>query len=461
MRTTDVHPLVTRVPSFWLLPLLGFFLVPTWLNAQDIMPSRQPSVAEGRSLLKSGQFEEALTVLRSLAQMEPHRKDLLFLVGLSAIGRSQEPDLPEADRNALLDEAIASFRTILVDDPGLVRVRLELARAFFLRGEDDLSRRHFERVLAGNPPSPVVANVRRFLLQIRARRRWDMHMGFALAPDTNIGGTSNERIIYILGLPFRRDAESLTTSGIGLSVWGGGEYQHPLGQRVRLRLGMNASRKEYSGGAFDRTLVSMHAGPRVFVSRTTQFSILGDWRHQWSANDPNYFDVGGRLTASHRLTGRLTVNGSASWHDRRYRTRQYLDGPVRNFSVGAGWVLTPTVRFDGRAGYGRDRPGRLRYRSKSAWLDTGVSVALPKGFTVGAGAGVRWTNYEAPWPPHTTADERRKDRTYSLRASVHNRALTFFGFSPEVSLIHEVRKTNAQLYDYKRTGGELRVVRQF
>ena len=63
--------------------------------------------------------------------------------------------------------------------------------------------------------------------------------------------------------------------------------------------------------------------------------------------------------------------------------------------------------------------------------------------------------------PHTARGRSAEDRTYNLRASVRNRALTFFGFSPEVSLIHEVRKTNAQLYDYKKTGGELRVVRQF
>ena len=351
--------------------------------------------------------------------------------------------MPAAPREALLDEAIASFRTMLIDQPGLLRVRLELARAFFYKGEDSLSQEHFERVLAGSPPGPVVANVRRFLSRIRARRRWNVHLGFAVAPDTNIGGTSNERIIYIFGLPFRRNVESLTTSGIGLSVWGGGEYQHPLGDRLRLRLGMDASRKEYSGGSFDRTLVSWHAGPRVFVSPTTQFSILGNWRHLWSANDPNYFDLGVRLSANHRFTRRLTVTGRGSWHDRRYRVQKLLDGPVRDFSLGAGWVLTPTIRLNATAGYGRGRPSSLRYRNHSFWLQTGLSVALPKGFSVGAGGGVRWTNYAAPWFPNTPADEDREDKTYNLRASVHNRALTFFGFSPEVSLIHEVRETNA------------------
>ena len=77
---------------------------------------------------------------------------------------------------------------MLVDRPDLVRVRLELARAFFLKGEDTLSRDHFERVLAGDPPGAVAANVRRFLSRIRARRGWSMYLGAAVAPDTNIGG---------------------------------------------------------------------------------------------------------------------------------------------------------------------------------------------------------------------------------------------------------------------------------
>lgn len=35
------------------------------------------------------------------------------------------------------------------------------------------------------------------------------------------------------------------------------------------------------------------------------------------------------------------------------------------------------------------------------------------------------------------------------------------GFGPQLAPVHEVRDTNAQLYDYQRTGGELRFVRQF
>lgn len=70
------------------------------------------------------------------------------------------------------------------------------------------------------------------------------------------------------------------------------------------------------------------------------------------------------------------------------------------------------------------------------------------------------TEYEGNCFPHTDG-KAREDRTRSFRTSAHNRAPAWKGFSLQVSVVHEVRKTNAQLYDYERTGGELRFVRLF
>ena len=91
---------------------------------------------------------------------------------------------------------------------------------------------------------------------MRARKRWSVRVGAALAPDSNIGAGSDERIIYIQGLPFRRDQEELTSSGIGISAWAGGEYQYPLGDRYRLRAGGDILRREYKASEFDRMAVS-------------------------------------------------------------------------------------------------------------------------------------------------------------------------------------------------------------
>ena len=417
-------------------------------------------IAEARSLIREGRFEEALAVLAPLLRGEAIDAGALFQYGLAAIGAAQAPDVSEAKREALLDRAVAAFREMLVADPGLVRVRLELARAFFLKREDRLARRHFEQVLAGDVPAPVAANVRRFLAQIRARRRWTARFGFALAPDTNIGGTSDERVITIHGLPFRRDAEELRTSGVGVSLWGGWAYQHPIGDRLRLRAGVDASVRDYAGSRFDRVSLAVHAGPRWLVGRGADASVLASARRQWSAGAPDHDGLGVRLEAGHRLTRRVTANARASWHERAYRTQTHLDGPTMDVSLGGAWVVAPTVRAEAAAGWGRDRPETTRWRHERRSLRLGATTALPRGFTVGASGELRWSDYEGNWFPHT-AGEPREDRTWAARLSVHNRAIAWRGFSPQLSLVHEVRDTNAQLYDYERTGGELRFVRVF
>ena len=189
----------------------------------------------------------------------------------------------------LLNEAIENLRAILVDQPDLVRIRLELARAFFYKEEDGLAKGHFEQVLAGDLPPPVIINIQRFLSEIRARRRWSFYLSGAIAPSNNIGRSSNSDTINIFGLPFRRDADELETSGIGLSIWTGGEYQYPLGQRLRLRLGSDAGRQEYSESRFDQTFLSGHVGPYWLVNPRTSLSLLANARQRWLDSTPQYY----------------------------------------------------------------------------------------------------------------------------------------------------------------------------
>ena len=61
--------------------------------------------------------------------------DALFRNGMAAVEQAYA-ETDDDRRDALLDEAITAFRAMLVSRPDLVRVRLELARAFFLKGED-------------------------------------------------------------------------------------------------------------------------------------------------------------------------------------------------------------------------------------------------------------------------------------------------------------------------------------
>lgn len=369
-------------------------------------------------------------------------------------------------RNEKLDEAIAAFRAILVDRPELVRVRLELARAFFLKEEDRLARRHFEQVLAGRPPEAVAVNIQRFLNIMRARRRWEAWFGAALAPDSNLNAASGERTIFLdtpFGrLPFTRQGDVTPKSGVGVSIWGGGEYQYPLGPRWRLRSGANASIREYKGGDFDRHFLSAHIGPRRLIDAQTEASLLATVERQWTAGAPETDRFGLRLEAEHRLTPRLSVFGRASAARRNCRDCNWLDGPVGDVSLGASWAALPILRFGGNAGWSWTRANSEHWRNSGPQASLGATLALPAGFTVGLRASLQRTEYQGRGFAHRTIDrEPREDETRTLSASVHNRALTLAGFSPRLSLIREERETNAQALDYDRNRAELSFVRQF
>ena len=93
-------------------------------------------------------------------------------------------------------------------------------------------------------------------------------------------------------------------------------------------------------------------------------------------------------------------------NDRRHRTSRSLEGPVRDLSLGASWVATPTLRMNASVGYATERPERVRNRFES-------------------------------------------------------RRFTLFGFSPKLTVTNEARSTNAQALDCRRTRAEVSFVRQF
>ena len=424
--------------------------------------SSDPRVNTARVLVQRERFAQALKILRPLAASDhPDQTDVRFLMGLAASRGSQSSGLDDEIRLALLDEAIWAFRSILIRRPGLVRVRLELALAFYLKEEDQLARNHFDRALVGRPPAALVANINGFLNVMRDRRRWRGYFGFSVAPDTNINAASDAEFIYINNLPFRRGAVGRASTGIGIVGWGGGEYQFPLAARWRLRTGINLNHREYKGNRFDQTFAGVFVGPRWLLSRNTEMSLLATASQRWFGGSSFNYDYGTRLEVEHRVFAGLRLSGRAAWQDRKYQQQVGLEGPLMVFSLGANYVLFPTVQVNALIGYSQQDAQEHRWTNAGYWTRVGTNVALPWGFTVGASAEFRWTNFEDGWGIFTPNGVAREDQTRILQATLLNRAITVFGFSPQIAFSNQLRESNAQLFDFKRNLVEMRWVRQF
>ena len=297
---------------------------PAWgADAQPAAPPAAPAAAsaaasaaaglkQARALIRAGQFDKALAILRPLLRGGRVEAGVLFNIGVAAAGAARKRGISGKRRDALLDEAIAIFRAMLVHRPGLVRVRLELARAFFFKGEDTLARRHFERVLAGKPPAAVVGR-RQPLPRRRCARAsaGASASASALAPDSNISARTDDAddpagYTPIGRLPFTYRSDDRPTSGIGVAVWAGGEYQYPLARRWRLRMGGDISRPgipvgrvrpDVRGRAFRPALADFEERPRR--------ALLASARLSWLSDEMEYRDLGLRFEGRRRLNRRI------------------------------------------------------------------------------------------------------------------------------------------------------------
>ena len=438
-------------------------------HGQDGAPTTQPAavsadtpIGTAAALLGEGQWEAAFAILRPLAARDVRAGNLLFEAGMATLGAAHRPGIGEVERDVLLDVSIAAFQAILAANPDQTRVRLELARAFFLKGQDGLARRHFERVLAGDVPAPVVANVNRFLAEIRARRRWSAYGGIGLAPDTNIGAAPAQRA-QLVDTPFGRlpfTPDESPTSGVGVLFWGGWEYERPLDERTRLRFGSNVSRREYAGSRFDRMTLGAQAGPRRLIAPGTEASLLATASRHWQGSSVSHDELGIRFEGRHSRGRRTLLNFNGSWRERSWKEESDRDGPVVNLGFGARYQASPVLVLNASVFGERDRPDQATRRTRTYGLSLGLSRDLPRGFTIGLDASLNRTRYDEIGF-QTSDGGRREDRTGGLSMNLTKRDLTIGGFSPRLTLGHSTRDSNAVFQDYERTYGEISFVRQF
>ena len=66
-------------------------------------------------------------------------------------------------------EGVLALERYMINFPDNQNGRLELARGYFVLGENARAREEFERVLKLNPPTAVRSNIERFLDAIRSR----------------------------------------------------------------------------------------------------------------------------------------------------------------------------------------------------------------------------------------------------------------------------------------------------
>ena len=166
--------------------------------------SAETLIEAARTALSRGKLDDAEFLLGGVKPGEGDADDLDFLRGTIALGQGD------------WQTAIARFRAMLARDPTLLRVRLDLAFAYFQAREDKQAAYHFRLVLGEDDLPPAVrANTLAFLDRIRRRKSWSVSGALALAPDSNINAATSSREVNLFGFPAQLSEDARQTSGVG------------------------------------------------------------------------------------------------------------------------------------------------------------------------------------------------------------------------------------------------------
>jgi len=165
------HP--TR-PSLIAAGLLSACLAASPVLAQDA------ALEKARALItaQKGQGKGAYELLAPLEAQRAGEAPFDYLLGVAAI------DAGEFTR------AVFALERVLAVEPNHPQARAEIARAYFLMGENRAARQEFEAVKAANPPAEAVATIDRFLSALDERQR-GIRSGLGGFLEAGIGHDSN------------------------------------------------------------------------------------------------------------------------------------------------------------------------------------------------------------------------------------------------------------------------------
>ena len=408
--------------------------------------SAETLIEAARTALSRGKLDDAEFLLEGVKPGEGNVDDLDFLYGSIAMARED------------WQTAIARFRAMLIRDPTLPRVRLDLALAYFRAGEDGSAAYHFRQVLGDEDLPPVVrARTLAFLDTIRRRKTWSVSAAVALAPDSNINAATSSREVNLFGLPAQLSEDARQTSGVGLNARISGGYEARISPDLRFRIGANLSTRTYEKSKFnDRTLI-LRAGPRFLFEKF-------DLRPELKARARR---LGGEIysrAAGVELSGNWQVAPawrlSAAVGGERISYETFLgEGNMYSTQVGLAHALGRATLLRADGVFRREALEREAYSWREFIVGASATRELPRGFVATVGSTYRLRRYDSPIAAF--GPEARRDRTLAGRVKVSNRHIELFGFMPELTVKHERRSSNISLYDYRRNVVEVGVVRTF
>jgi hypothetical protein len=170
-----------------------------------------------------------------------------------------------AIESGAVQEGVFALERVVYHQPNHHRARLELARGYYLQGDDARARQAFERVLKGRPPQKVALNIERYLTAIRLRESQyqttaKAYIELQAGSDSNINAGPSDPLADS-SLPWTLDSSALEQDDTFTALLLGGRVNHPVTQHASLFANLDGVwRRHANEETYDNGLLTLQGG---------------------------------------------------------------------------------------------------------------------------------------------------------------------------------------------------------
>lgn len=407
-------------------------------------------LAVAEVMIGQQRFKDARSVIEVLAAHPTHERarndQVQFLLGIL--------DIEDKD----YDSAIAHFHRILVHDPGQVRVRLELGRAYFLKKDYFDAQRQFLFARAGHLPPLVQTNVDRFVGAIRALQTFSYGLSFSLAADSNLNAGPATDTVSLYGLPFQLSPDARANKGIGLAVDVNAEWSPAIVNGLKWRFGSQIHRSQYRQTAFDDMTLGAYLGPHVTLGHQ-DFNLLGSVSRRWYGNRTYADSAAVTLDATWYVNARLGLGGSAAVSRLDYPENPLQTGVGHTYGLNGFFAPSSASIVRASGSFGVQGARAPAYTDHSHQFGLSYSRELKGGLTVSLAPSYTHIAFAAPLAAFP--DGVRRDHQISGQVSLLDRKLDWSGFTPRLAYTWTHNCSTIPLYAFNRSRIELGFTRAF
>ena len=207
-------------------------------------------------------------------------------------------------------EAIFSLQRLVARKPDFAGARMDLARAYYDIGDNELARVEFQRILTENPPIQVENAANEYMKAIDTRARkysasTQYYFNLEFGHDSNAPAATDEQLF----LSFRLSDNNLEQSSAFTQVAFGATHSRPLSAESQLLLNVGADhRRNPSAGFVDASNIDLGIGWNWKGGRN-QVTVAANSRFSALENQYNKRDLGVTASYMRKLNDTWSISG--------------------------------------------------------------------------------------------------------------------------------------------------------